>query len=463
MGEKIMEKFNYKVVSENYKEDALKALRGLVQINSVHDEKTVSPEKPFGNGVSNALTYVANLGKENGFNVDTCDGYATEISFGEGNVDIGIFAHTDVVPVTGNWTHEPFGAEVDDKYIYGRGVADDKGAVIASFYAMKLLKDYDLIKDFKVRLVVGGNEERGSECMRHYFEVLKKPAPTFGFTPDGEFPLIYGEKGITNFEAKRHFDLSPILDAKGGEASNSVIDRFEVTLPNDHRFLKYLDDENIKYEKVVVGTVLKVTFLGKSAHGSEPKLGINAGLLGLKAIANFYKNDNLLELVNFYMDQDGTALGIYQKSEMLGDTTLNIGLMSYKNQILSMTVNFRYPETLDPKKAINHIKMKTRQEITILSEAKVLYFDPNSDMIQTLLKVYQDETGDLESKPLAIGGGTYAKECPNTVAFGCAFKGRPGNIHAPDEYLLLDDFYMQIVIYAHAIIALARLGNKNAD
>ena len=93
----------------------------------------------------------------------------------------------------------------------------------------------------------------------------------------------------------------------------------------------------------------------------------------------------------------------------------------------------------------------------------MLLFDPESDLVQTLLNVYQEETNDYESKPLAIGGGTYAKECPNTIAFGCAFKGRPGNIHAPNEYLLIEDFYLQIAIYAHAIMALARLGKTKCE
>ena len=44
--------------------------------------------------------------------------------------------------------------------------------------------------------LIGGNEERGSACLEHYFHKLNKPYPKYGFTPDGDFPLIYGEKGI---------------------------------------------------------------------------------------------------------------------------------------------------------------------------------------------------------------------------------------------------------------------------
>ncbi|MGI6644372.1 MAG: Sapep family Mn(2+)-dependent dipeptidase [Bacilli bacterium] len=458
-----MSNYDFKELAKKYHEEALDSLTKFVQINSVYDEKTQGINKPFGNGVASALKFIQELGEKEGFKTDSCQGYATEISYGEGDVDIAIFAHADVVPASGEWKYDPFGGEKDDKYIYGRGVSDDKGAGIAAFYALKLLKDNNLIDNYKVRLVIGGNEERGSACMRYYFNVLRKDAPTYGFTPDAEFPLIYGEKGITNYETSLDIDLSPIISVRGGKVSNSVIDRFVVTLPSDERFVRHLKENNYEFEKQVVDNVYKITFIGKSAHGSTPEEGINAGIVGLKAISRFYKNEKLAKFVSFYEDYNGKNLGAYEETPLLGKTTFNVGLITYKDNKLTFTVNFRYPETVKYRETLKKINKLTGAKINILSNAKVLLFDPESDLVQTLLNVYQEETNDYESKPLAIGGGTYAKECPNTIAFGCAFKGRPGNIHAPNEYLLIEDFYLQIAIYAHAIMALARLGKTKCE
>jgi putative selenium metabolism hydrolase len=46
-------------------------------------------------------------------------------------------AHTDTVGIAPGsvWTREPFGAEVDDGYLYGRGAADMKGALAAMVHA----------------------------------------------------------------------------------------------------------------------------------------------------------------------------------------------------------------------------------------------------------------------------------------------------------------------------------------
>ena len=69
---------------ESYKKEMVENLQGWIRCPSVYDESTVSEGKPFGEGVYKALDYIASLAKKDGFDVDTCDGYCTEISFGEG-------------------------------------------------------------------------------------------------------------------------------------------------------------------------------------------------------------------------------------------------------------------------------------------------------------------------------------------------------------------------------------------
>ena len=52
-----------------------------------------------------------------------------------------VLAHTDVVGVQrASWKHDPFGAEIEDGYLYGRGAIDDKGMLAANLMTMLLLK-----------------------------------------------------------------------------------------------------------------------------------------------------------------------------------------------------------------------------------------------------------------------------------------------------------------------------------
>jgi succinyl-diaminopimelate desuccinylase len=58
---------------------------------------------------------------------------------------------------------------------------------------------------------------------------------------------------------------------------------------------------------------------------------------------------------------------------------------------------------------------------------------------------------------VTIGGGTYAKEAKNTVAFGSKFPGKEDFIHENDEKIDLEDLQASIAIYARAIYDLGHL------
>ena len=72
--------------------------------------------------------------------------------------------------------------------------------------------------------------------------------------------------------------------------------------------------------------------------------------------------------------------------------------------------------------------------------------------MQTLLQAYQEETGDMTSAPKAIGGGTYAKEANNLVAFGMEMPGWDSKMHSPGEQVRKADLFKSLAIYARAIV-----------
>ena len=87
----------------------------------------------------------------------------------------------------------------------------------------------------------------------------------------------------------------------------------------------------------------------------------------------------------------------------------------------------------------------------VLRTGKPLFFPPDSPMVKALHQAYMDVTGDTESKPQVIGGGTYAKELPGIIAFGCEWPGEDNRIHNADEFLKIEQFKQQVEIYVKAI------------
>jgi succinyl-diaminopimelate desuccinylase len=87
---------------------------------------------------------------------------------GEGEDVLGILAHLDVVPAGDGWKTDPFGADVADGRIYGRGTNDDKGPAVAALYAMKAVQMAGIKLKKRVRLILGCDEESGMDDMKYY-------------------------------------------------------------------------------------------------------------------------------------------------------------------------------------------------------------------------------------------------------------------------------------------------------
>ena len=447
----------YDVITKQYHDDLLKNLSEFVAINSVLDEETISKENPFGQGVTNALTFIANLAQDDGFEVRNYANKVVEIICGEGK-NITILAHADVVPAGTGWDQEPFQMVDRGDRLTGRGVADDKGPLLAAYYAMKAVRDNHLQGDYQIRFIVGGNEESGSAGVEYYFQKLKKPQPDFGFSPDAEYPLIFAEKGIINFEVKKKLNIKHVHSIHGGVASNSVIEKCDVVMDYDPEFITYLTDHGYKTTSLRDGDSITVTFLGVAAHGSTPELGSNAGMAAIKALAKFYTNKDLLHLYGCYGNLQGYGLEAYANSDEMGHNTLNVGIIDWdENGEFKMIVNFRYVDRCHVDEAQYNIKEHSKPfSVDFLSESKLLFYPKESVLVQTLLQAYQKETGDYKSTPKAIGGGTYAKEADNVVAFGAEFPGWNSNMHSPGEQVKKADLFKSISIYAKAIVDLGK-------
>ena len=456
-----MKKTEYDKLTSKYQKEFMNSLKEFVAINSVYDAKTVSEENPYGEGVSKALAYIENLAKEDGFKVNNYANRVVEILYGSGDKNLTIMAHADVVPVGEGWEHDPFTMKETKGVLTGRGVADDKGPLLASYYALKALKDNKQIPEgYTIRFLVGGDEERGSSCMEYYFGELKKPQPTYGFSPDSDFPLIFAEKGIMGFSASFKIDLPNVISIKGGIAHNSVIDKCEVKTHLNIDFLNFIMDKFHRNEAAIrtQEDITTVTFFGKTAHGSTPELGVNAGMIALDAVAKYTKNADLAKVVKLFSSLDGSSYGCGGKSKEMGKNSSNVGILSYENGVLEVFVNFRYVDTCDKQELKNAIKENCKPgKVKFLGDSPLLYYPLDSVLVKTLLSIYQKETDDLVTKPIATGGGTYAKEAKNTVAFGMQFPGWDSKMHSAGEQSRKEDLFKAMSIYARAIIELGEV------
>ena len=452
----------YQNLTKPYQDELMKSLKKFIAIDSVYDEKTVDKNNPFGKGVSSALKYIENLAKKDGFIVKNYDNMVVEILTNELEENVTIMAHADVVPTGTGWPQDPFSLKEDGDDLYARGVADDKGPLLSCYYALKALKDHNLLGNYQVRFLVGGNEERGSACMEHYFKTLKKKQPTYGFSPDSAYPLTYAEKGIGGFLVKKEIDLPNIKSIKGGIASNSVIEKCLVIMKEDLDFIDYLNQNNVDFSYLINDEGMSLTFNGLAAHGSTPWLGKNAAMEAVKQIGSYYQNADLKLLYKLYSPLKGEGVNSANHSKDMGDNSLNVGLFSLENGLLEMTVNFRHVETVTSEQIMKNIIEASKPfEVINYGFSPVLYYPKDHPLIKTLLRVYQEETGDTKTEIIASGGGTYAKEADNVVAFGMEYPGQDCKMHGVNETTKKSYLVESMGIFAHAIIELGKLINAH--
>ncbi|MEG1519725.1 MAG: Sapep family Mn(2+)-dependent dipeptidase, partial [Clostridia bacterium] len=177
----------------NYWNEMILTLKELISYNTTRGKS--APNAPFGANNRAALSSALETAERLGFVTKDIEGYAGHIEWtGSGDELVGILGHLDVVPAGEGWDVPPYELTEKDGYLYGRGILDDKGPVVACLYAMKRLKDEGFIPKKTIRLIMGCNEENGSTCIHRYFQT--EQMPDVAFSPDGDFPLIHCEKGI---------------------------------------------------------------------------------------------------------------------------------------------------------------------------------------------------------------------------------------------------------------------------
>jgi len=452
---------------DKIKDEIVRSTCEIINIPSIFDGNDGTP---FGIHTLEALNYMLDLGKSFGFKTKNIDNMCGYIEFGEGDKLLGIIAHLDVVPAENDWTYSPFNASIDNNNIYGRGTIDDKGPAIAALYAMKAVADnYTL--DKRVRLILGLNEENNWKCIERYKET--EELPDIAFSPDANFPCIYAEKTIESIYLKQKYTKNPTIYIEDISTNNNAINVVpkycSVTLGFDSSKIVNIQDTiknildkykyNINIEEID-NTHIKLISLGTAAHAAHPELGNNALTKLLMVLYDLFNEYSIhLDILDYFVkyigdDYTGKYLGIDFEDES-GILTLNTAQFFLENNCLNIGFNLRIPVTVDYTSIEKEFKKycNNKLEVNVARIQEPLYYEKTNPLVQKLCNIFNDYNNST-LKPMAIGGGTYARAFNNCISFGPQMPNAKDMCHQTDEYISIDNLLFCAKVYAEAMLEL---------
>jgi succinyl-diaminopimelate desuccinylase len=147
-------------------------------------------------------------------------------NFGPGPT-IALNAHGDVVPPGEGWTTDPYGAEIIDGWMYGRGVAVSKSDIATYAFALKALRDTGATLYGSIELHITYDEETGGEIGPAWLVQQGLTKPDFAIAAGFSYAVVNAHNGCLHLEVtvtgKSAHAAKPDTGADALEAANTIL------------------------------------------------------------------------------------------------------------------------------------------------------------------------------------------------------------------------------------------------
>lgn len=408
------------------------------------------PGAPFGLGPRAMLDTVMEMGITEGFYTTDYETGIVSLALKEGQPDLGIWLHGDVVPEGQGWLWPPFDASEYKGCIIGRGATDNKGQLCAVFHLLKIFKALGVELNYNPALYVGSDEENGMHDLtgipgnkdaQGFCNVCTPPR--LSLVPDSSFPVGYGGKGAMTATFR----------------SKTPLKGLQITAGQEHTPGK------------AMATVYGKTFIANSPprHAANPDPNGNMitmlmdRLLELEEVAE--ENRQVLEFFKMVsLDIHGEQFGINVKTDNMKPLTVFAKNINTIDGYPDLTVNIRYPIEITFGDIVKHLTAVGEEYGMALVDAqsivKPYLLDPQNPVVAKLTEIANEITGE-EKTAYTLSGATYAHVLPNALVFGMDGCDKPegfptghGGAHGKDELVSLERLKRAMKIYARALLAL---------
>jgi acetylornithine deacetylase/succinyl-diaminopimelate desuccinylase-like protein len=371
---------------------------------------------------------------------------------GSGESTLLSYGHYDVQPPEplDLWESDPFEPTIRDGDLYARGVADDKGDVLARIQALRLYREEHGPLPFRLKFLIEGEEEIGSPNLapfvRSNADLLSADACLWEGSMKDEAgrPMIFcGTKGMAYVELRARGASHDLHSMYGGIAPNPVWRLIQA--------LRTIKDENGE-----------ITLDGLDALAEEPSEK------DLEAISLIAFDDDALRESWSVESLDRELSGQEALREMLLRPTANIaGIQSGYTGPGSKTIvpseafvkmDFRLIAGQSPGPVLELIRSHLRRrgfediEVVDLHGVEPAKTPVDSPVVNTAIRTWQDLGEDKAIVYPTIGGSGPTSLLVADLGIPTIMTGSVANtrsrLHSPNEWVRLDDYFEAISYFA---------------
>jgi acetylornithine deacetylase/succinyl-diaminopimelate desuccinylase-like protein len=432
---------------DSKRDDLLEELKGFLRMPSISARED--------GGFRECADWVAKKLEETGADarIMETDGHPVVYAeAGEGERTLLSYGHYDVQPPEPLelWESAPFEPTLRDGSLYARGVADDKGDVLARIQALRLYQDEHGLLPFKVKFLIEGEEEVGSPNLapfvRANVELLSADACLWegSYKDEAGRPMIFcGTKGVAYVELRAKGAFYDLHSMYGGIAPNPAWRLVQAlrTIKDEHgnMTLDGLDELAETPSEKDLEAISRIPFDAEELRASW---GIDA------------------------FDRDlSDKEALY---EMLLRPTANIaGIMSGYTGPGSKTIvpsqafvkmDFRLVAGQSPGPVVELIRSHLRRrgfddiEVVNLHGVEAAKTPVDSPIVRTAVETWEDLGHPDAAVYPTIGGSGPTSLIATELGIPTVMTGSVANsgsrLHSPNEWVRLDDYFEGIVYFA---------------
>ena len=452
----------------------------LCKIPSIKTDGTIGA--PFGENCAKALKYASEIFDSENISSQLYaeSGYALA-TYGSGKKKIGLFSHSDVVPVGEDWLYtEPFEPIIKDGALICRGSEDNKSGIIAALCITEFLRDNDIELKSTLQTFIGSDEECGMQDLKNYLK--EQVMPDVSIVPDADFPCSIGEKGIYHFWCESRDNFQDIISISGGEAFNIVLDKVMTKITYSdclcNELKKILEGKN-EFSLEADNNTISILAKGIAKHASIPDGSVNAAYLTADILCqckNLSANDRTImaKVRDILSSSYGKSLNVYHEDPYFGKTTTVNGMVETRGRKIALSFDCRYGDSYSSESleiSCDETLDSKGFEVTYKDNREGFSIDKNSAIPVKFEEIYSEMTGE-NLKSVLMSGGTYARRLKNAFSIGTyiirkdrttpVFKMPDGHggPHQCDEMIDIEGFFEAVRVLLQYILACDEIINS---